>query len=252
MEKKAKIGDILEIPTKKGLAYAQFSHYHSAPPTFGALLRILPGFYSERPKNLQPLVDQKEMYYTFFPLQAALNRGALNIAGHAEIPNFAKKFPLFRNGMINQKTGKVDAWWLWDGAKEWKIGQLTDDQLDLPLHESWGTPVLISRIEEGWTPRYEEAFRQAVRLCNQIQNTPGVKGIRHFLLFKSRSMAERAKQQVDEAGFKSELVDHDAGFILAVHQGDPLTEEYVEHVTAQLVEIANKTGGTYDAWETTL
>jgi len=252
MAKKAVIEDILEIPTKKGLAYAQFSHYHEPPPTFGHIIRVLHGFYQERPKSFQLLADQKEIYYTLYPLQAVLNGGNLNIVGHAEIPEFARKFPLFRSGCANQQTGKVDVWWLWDGTKEWKIGQLTEEQMDLPLRASWGTPVLISRIEEGWTPRYEEAFRQAKRLRNKVEKTPSIKAVRHFLLFEDKGIAENARQLVNDAGFESNLVDHGTGFILGVRQGMPLTEEYIENLTIKLTEIARKAGGRYDAWETEL
>jgi hypothetical protein len=111
---------------------------------------------------------------------------------------------------------------------------------------------LISRIEQGWSPRNSEAFVQAARLRNQVKKTPEIKGIRHFLLFKNISMAEQGQQLVNNAGFKSEIIDHGSGFTVAVRQGEPLTDEYVENATAQLTEIAKKSGGTYDAWETEL
>ncbi|HEY3912993.1 MAG TPA: hypothetical protein VGN61_00795, partial [Verrucomicrobiae bacterium] len=74
MAQKVQLGDILEIPTKKGLAYVQFSHYHQPPPHFGAVIRILPGLFLERPKDFQALANQKELYYTLFPVKAAVNR----------------------------------------------------------------------------------------------------------------------------------------------------------------------------------
>src|SRR5580692_11260735 len=109
---KAKIGDILEIPTKKGLAYVQFSHYHEPPPHFGAIIRVLPGFFQERPRQFQAIADQKELYCTLFPVQAAVNREIFPIVGHAELPLTAKGFPLFRSGNMNPNTGKVEQWWL--------------------------------------------------------------------------------------------------------------------------------------------
>jgi hypothetical protein len=251
MAQKTSIGDILEVPTKRGLAYVQFSHYHEPPPHMGAIIRVLPGFFQERPLEFQSLADQKELYFTLFPVQAAVNRKIFSVVGHAAIPPHANEFPLFRNGVINPQTGKVDQWWLWDGTKSWKIGDLTDDQLDLSLESGWNDVLLISRLEQGWTPRNAEVFVQAARLRNKIKKTPSVKGIRHSLLFKSKSLAEQAQPLIDQAGFKSDLIDHGSGFTLAVPQGAPLTEEYIEHVTVQLAEIARKAGGRYDAWETT-
>jgi hypothetical protein len=253
MPKKVQIGDIIEIPTKKGLAYAQFSHYHEPPPHMGAVIRVLPGFFQVRPKEFQTIVDQTELYYTFFPLRAAVNRKIFLVVGHATVPLHATKFPLFRcPGLVNPQTGGVDHWGLWDGTKSWKISELTDEQLDLSIQSIWNDVCLISRIEEGWTPRYAEAFVKIARLGDHIKKTQGVKGVRHFLLFKNRSKADQAKQLVENAKFESEVIDNGSGFTLAVRQGMPLTEEYLEHAAIQLTEIARKTGGTYDAWETAL
>jgi len=252
MAKKAQIGDILEIPTKKGLAYVQFSHYHEPPPHYRAIIRVLPGFFSERPAQFQALADQKELYYTLFPVQGAVNRNIFSIVGHAEVPRHAKKFPLFRAGNSDPRTGKVGQWWLWDGTKSWKIDALTDEQLDLSIKSGWNDLFLIDRIEEGWTPRNADAFMQAARLENRIQKTPEIKGIRHFLLFKNSINAEQAKRQVEDIAFNCEIIDNGHGFSLIVIQGAPLTKEYVENAAVRLTEIARKTGGIYDAWETAL
>src|ERR1700729_3039645 len=95
MKKEAIIGDIIEIPTKKGLAYVQFSHYHEPPPHMGAIIRVLPGFFQERPEEFQTLVEQKELYYTLFPLRIYVNRKVFSVVGHADVPLHAKEFPLF-------------------------------------------------------------------------------------------------------------------------------------------------------------
>ncbi len=250
MAKKAQIGTVVEIETKLGNAYAQFSQYHEAPPRYGALLRVLPGTFRERPKDFKDLVKLKESFAVFFPLQAALNKGIVQIVAQEEVPLHSRKFPLFRAGNDNPATGKVEQWWLWDGEKSWKIGKLTDEQMDLPIKEICNDLALIQRIENGWTPRKAEALMQAARLKNRFQKNPTAISIRHFLLFKNRDHAERAKKVTTEAGYKSEVIDNGSGSSVVVEQGAPLTEEYVEHVTLQLTEIARETGGAYDAWET--
>ena len=40
---KATIGDVIEIVTSKGLAYAQLTHRHTAPPRYDALIRVFSG-----------------------------------------------------------------------------------------------------------------------------------------------------------------------------------------------------------------
>jgi hypothetical protein len=258
MAQKVQIGDILEVPTKKGLAYVQFSHYHEPPPHMGAVIRVLPGLFLERPKDFQSLASQKELYYTLFPVKAAVNRNIFSIAGHAAVPLHAKDFPVLRSAQIDPKTGKYcNNWWLWDGTKSWRVDTLTDEQLDLSFKTGWNDIALIERIESGWTPRHAEAFIQAARLRKRIQevsadNTQAVKSVRHFILFKSKSLAEQAKKLAEDHHFGAEIIDNGSGFSLVVRQSAPLTEEYVEHVTVQLLEIAKKAGGMYDAWETAL
>lgn len=44
MAKKVKLGDILQVLTSQGVAYAQVTHKH---PKFGFLIRILPGLHNE-------------------------------------------------------------------------------------------------------------------------------------------------------------------------------------------------------------
>ena len=156
MAKKIKIGTVIEIKTELGNAYAQFSQYHEAPPKYGALLRVLPGIFRERPKNFKELVDLKESFAVFFPLQAALNKGIVQVVAQEQVPSHARAFPLFRAGNVNPATGKVEQWWLWDGEKSWRIEKITDEQLDLPIKEICNDSALIQRIEDGWTPRKAE------------------------------------------------------------------------------------------------
>lgn len=249
MPRKLLIGDILEIPTKKGRAYVQFSHYHETPPRMGAIIRALPGFFQDRPQEFQRLADQKELFYTLFPVQAAVNRKIFPVVGHATIPAHAKAFPLFRAGNTNPHSGKVEQWWLWDGARSWKISELTDEQLDLPIKAGWNDKLLISRLEQGWKPRYAEFFVQAARLRNDIHKHPRVSAVKHFLLFETEPMAAQAKQLIEACKLKSEIIDNGSGFTLLVYQSFPLTEEYIESTTIELAKIATQAGGTYDAWE---
>jgi len=152
MAKRIHIGDIVEIPTAKGLRYAQFSHEHAQPPRYGALIRVLPRFFQSRPGDFSELVRQPETFVTFFPLQAAVNRKIFAVVGNCPVPDFAKPFPLFRSGVVDPATRKVKVWWLWDGEKEWKVGDITLEQRKLPLRGIWNDTLLIERIESGWTP----------------------------------------------------------------------------------------------------
>jgi len=148
--KRPKIGDIVEFKTAKGLAYALYTHRHAAPPRFGDLIRVFTGFREHRPEPITAIPSDDILFTTFFPLGAAVNRNIVEIAGHVDVPDALKSFPIFRNGTPNPKTKRVDVWWLWDGAKEWRAGTLTPEQALYPLLGVWNDTLLIERIEKGW------------------------------------------------------------------------------------------------------
>ncbi|MHC1724909.1 MAG: hypothetical protein AB9866_02605 [Syntrophobacteraceae bacterium] len=147
--KRLQIGDVIEIKTQVGLAYAIYTH--KAKP-YGTLLRVFDTLYGQRPGSFNHVVLLKVRFSTFFPLQAALSRGLVEIAGHVKIPPQLQPFPLFRNGTPDPITKKVKTWWLWDGKEEWMIGELTEEQRRLPIEGIINYTMLVDRIESGWTP----------------------------------------------------------------------------------------------------
>jgi len=152
MAKRLKIGDIVEIETKKGLAYIQYVYHHDEPPRYGRLIRVLPGFFDKTPASFSELVKQKERFVTFCPIVQAVNKGYMHIVGNEPVSEEFNKLPLFRARGGIDTDGKVVSWWLWDGEKEWKIGNLTPEQRKLPIREVINDTLLIERIESGWKP----------------------------------------------------------------------------------------------------
>jgi hypothetical protein len=149
---KPRIGDIFEIPTAKGLAYAQYTHQHSK---LGALIRVFDSLYSSTPSDWGKMVDGPVQFSTFYPLKAAVQRGISRIVAHHQVAEPNRSFPTFRAGIIDPKTRKVSVWWLWDGENEWKIGNLSPEQRKLPIREVWNDTLLVQRIEEGWRPEID-------------------------------------------------------------------------------------------------
>jgi hypothetical protein len=147
-----KIGDIVEIETSKGLAYAIYTHRHVKPPRYGALLRVFDQLYSSRPSDFEDLVKTPIRFSTFFPLQAALNHRMVRIVANVPVPKELSPFPIFRGGNPDPVTKKVQTWWLWDGEKEWQVGDLTPDQRKLSFAATWTPKFLVARIEAGWRP----------------------------------------------------------------------------------------------------
>jgi len=101
--KRARIGDVVEIRTGKGLAYAQYCHKKEQ---WGALLRILPGTFPLRPQDLAALVRQKESFVTFFPLQAALSKGIVGIVGHEPVRRRPNRSP--SSGPPDSSIGRAE------------------------------------------------------------------------------------------------------------------------------------------------
>jgi hypothetical protein len=119
---------------------------------YGALLRVFADRKAERPSDLAGVVSGRPTFYCFFPLAAAVQRGIVSIVGHVELSELAKKFPVFRDGVVDPKTGRVAEWWLWDGETERRVGPLTDELRRLPIRGVWNDTILIERILSGWTP----------------------------------------------------------------------------------------------------
>ena len=144
-----KIGDVVEINTAKGLAYAQYAHKHKQ---FGALLRVFGKFFDTRPSGFTDLVSNKPVFMCFFPLSAAVDQRIVSIIDNVALPSDAWEFPTFRAGVVDQATRKVGVWWMWDGEKEWRIGELTAEQRRLSIRGVWNDTLLIERIESDWMP----------------------------------------------------------------------------------------------------
>jgi hypothetical protein len=153
--KRPRIGDVIEIPTPKGFAYAHYTHKHDEPPRYGALLRILPGIFPERPGDFAALVLQPPIFSTFFPLGAACHRDIVSVVASEDVPAHTRDFPTFRGcNWHRDREGKLHVsacHWLWDGQREWRVESLSRQQLrDYPPRGIPNDTMLIERIISGW------------------------------------------------------------------------------------------------------
>jgi hypothetical protein len=93
--KRAKIGDIIEIPTLLGLVYAQYTHFHRE---YGELIRVYAKKYTERPTDLAQILEEELQMTCFYPVQPALKARLVEVVGHCPVPTESSVFPLFRGG----------------------------------------------------------------------------------------------------------------------------------------------------------
>ncbi|MFA0809793.1 hypothetical protein [Microbulbifer epialgicus] len=149
MARRLKIGDLIEIPTQKGLSYAHYTHKDKV---CGQLIFVYKGFYHKRPNNLKEILTKEVQFYTFFPLTSAVNHGDMTFVENIPLVEHEVKFPLFRTGMADPKTKKIEDWWIWDGKNSVRVGTLDNDQKKLPPRGVWNDTLLIKRIEDQWSP----------------------------------------------------------------------------------------------------
>lgn len=151
---KKKIGDIIEIPTSKGLAYVQYTHEDSI---MGSLIRVLQGFYKERiaPKELEKIINQVHRFQTFCPIHYSVNIGDWDRVGNFPVPEFSQNFPIFKNMKYLFKRPKPEdaEWFLWDGKNSWFVGKLSlEEQMKYPNKAVCNDTSLINKIETGRGP----------------------------------------------------------------------------------------------------
>ncbi|MBO9123004.1 MULTISPECIES: hypothetical protein [unclassified Rhizobium] len=142
-------GDVFEINTARGEAYVQFMQKNKL---MGSAIRVLPGTYVGGNSDIESLVRTDAGYWIFFPLSAALKAKVVRRVGAFEIPSHSKKLPLFRSGVVDPATGRIENWWLWDGENSRMVGAITDEQRRLPIKSIWNDTLLVERIEQGWSP----------------------------------------------------------------------------------------------------
>lgn len=98
------------------------------------------------------MVEGQVRFSIFFPVGEAIKRKDAVVVGNVQIPPSLAKFPLFRTGILDPATKKVNQWWIWDGQRSERVNQLTPAQRSLSIRGIWNLAMLMKRLEDGWTP----------------------------------------------------------------------------------------------------
>ena len=148
--KRLKIGDIVEMETCKGLAYAQYVYEHREPPELGSLVRVLQGFHDEQPdlQTIERLVKKPHRFVTFTPLGSHIWHGDAIIVGNYPVPVCAQRFPVFKSSVNPYSPDAI--WWLWDGKNSWKVGTLSkEEQSQYPTESVYNWGGFLDYVETG-------------------------------------------------------------------------------------------------------
>lgn len=152
MAKRIKIGDILQILTSEGVCYAQVTHKH---PEFGFLIRVFAGFHDKAPRDFQELTQSPVQFSAFFVAQSAVNQGLLSVVANNPVPAHLADFPVFRS----RNGGPGGSIWLWDGESSERLERrLTPDEMKYSVRGIISAPLLVERIEQGYTPEVHEIW----------------------------------------------------------------------------------------------
>lgn len=143
---KPKLGDIIEIEVNSGFAYALYTHENKL---LGSLLRVFGHIYSARPNDLEPIISEEPQFEVFFPLAAAVQKRIVSVHENVEIPKKLRSFPIFRDSVVNPRTRAVQNW-LWDGEREWPVGDLSEKEMRYPVRAIINDTLLKKRILSGY------------------------------------------------------------------------------------------------------
>ncbi|HEV2953573.1 MAG TPA: ribonuclease E inhibitor RraB [Candidatus Dormibacteraeota bacterium] len=249
-----KVGDLIEIRTNQGLAYAHVTHLvkgHGGP-----LIRVLEGFWGTRPVDLSALISSGTRFYTFFPVAPAVRQDMVTLIGNIPVEEPYVRFPLLRAfGPLPPMVPKV-VWWLWDGEEEWRVGELTNDQRLLSIRSVIGFPLLVERIETGWRPQdlpWTDPDWQPPTSERTLVKSNHVSHMVFFIYFDDQAAATTAATNLSSGyrGLVEESAQADTGerprWLLRIsHADDGKSIDDADH---ELRQFAAKVGGNYDGWE---
>lgn len=150
--KRPRIGDVIEIATVNGAAFAQYIHRHRE---FGDMVRVLGIADSE--SGPDEVAVRPTQFVTFFPLGAACRRGTARILGPASIPESLRQFPSFRQALrLDPRSKEPCRWLLWSGGEELIVAELTADQRSWPIRAIMNDTMLVERALAGWTAEQQQ------------------------------------------------------------------------------------------------
>ena len=152
---RARIGDLIAIPTKSGVGYAQYTHRHTRPPKYGTLLRVFPGVYPLGHNDIATILAGPSAFYTFTVVNTGMSSCGWLIAGHGVVREEWARLPPFRT-KAGSPALRVPGWKIWDDGV-FRLPDIPDEQLKaLPVLGTCTPGMVAARIQEGWRPERVE------------------------------------------------------------------------------------------------
>lgn len=261
MAKRPDLGDVVEISTPKGFAYAQFIHDDAR---FGEMIRVLPGTFKTRPADLANLVAGPEKFIVFYAIRAAIRQRLVERVGPEPIPDRLRQVPPV---LVAGATGRYDytrtSFSVWDGERETHLRELRREHRTLPIAMSLGHPGLTNAIVNDWLPSDELLPGGVVGLRKLLGREPPTLGPRTgltshlvtaFWYAASEASARAAAAEAESAGYQTtvEMGDEDPPRWRLVARRNLGSASGLDEVNAFFDELADRFQGEYDGNEVTL
>lgn len=152
------IGLVVEVDLDSRPRYVQWCLTH---PEWGHMLRVLPSVAPA--DDVCALAAGTEDWFAYVDVDELLELPEARPLTVCEVPLASRSHPLMRDGMPLGRGRGIDESdsWLWDGVREWWVGELTEAQRDFSLREALPAPFLVDRLRRGWTPATNDEYLAA-------------------------------------------------------------------------------------------
>lgn len=245
-------GDVLEFETPAGLAYLQITH---RDPVRQELVRVLPGTYPERPRDVAGLVGGPERFLAFYPADLAARQHLAQVVAKFPIPGHAQGFPAMLLEGMDDRDGRILTWWLYDGKRERPLDeQALKGYRHLPVVRGLLHQGLINAVvSEGRADEFRE-FSDVARPSSGAATGPAStsqpREIVAFLEAPSQSAARAAADEAAAAGYETAVKPAEAPGDWQVIASAPMrTDLKLEDVDGFFEAVAGRVSGRYDGHE---
>jgi hypothetical protein len=241
-KRRASPGDVLTFISGGKRAFLQYLGRH---PEYGDAVAVCPGF---RPlKSRATVKDIEDSYVTFYPVQAAIRAGLVEIV--YRLPAAGMPSRIRRPGIRSSKDGTF-SWFIKTGDSECRVRELTKEDRKLPIAEIVNHEYLIERIRAKWRPETDTEWEVEETHADEREERGGAEHLTvHYLYFPDEVSARLASRQVPmELKVALLATGLDGEWLVEVRQLAAGPSD-VDRVASQLELIAKRTGGEYDGRE---
>ena len=253
--KRARLGDVLEVNTPRGLAYIHYTYFTYRP--YFEVIRVLPGFFATRPADFSSLVNDPRAFFAFYPVRGAVSQELVEVvAYHPVSPDRA--FPaVYRWAGARNREGRVLAWRICEGTQETLVRELSEEQRYLPIFSIFLHDSLVSALTKEWRPEHDIGIPPALREPPPTSEAPkppedsSPQRVRHFLYFPSAKASKAVADQLSSKGYTVERRKSAEGkswLVLAGHTMGPQAPD-LDSVRETLERLAQEHSGEYDGHE---